>query len=344
MSEGDQDQVLQLRISVPRPEKCMLSSSDIPPPQSKKTKFSVPETPVEDPQPAPPVPTTPPSKFKPSIWCLFNPPPLIIPRNQSSNEHSTTLDPQSLPQLEMNGSASSSKSIQLKPNANPELSSPERELAKLTLLLKDTAALLAIRTEEVQRLQQEVKFQALGNTLSQEYIMLQNLLPGPPSTQYSINQPYLFTNLPNPHVTKLLESATISHSNCITITHPRLPWAIKLRQASPLAVQDVLVGVWNSLQQPVSQVDYFNLDMTSAYRFQNGPPQTGQELVCKAFRQCCRAIGEWYRDQTGMIESTQISMGICRIDWLGMENQSIWIGVMQVGRKWELQTRSLPAS
>ncbi|KAJ3933663.1 MAG: hypothetical protein NXY57DRAFT_959756 [Lentinula lateritia] len=157
-------------------------------------------------------------------------------------------------------------------------------------------------------------------------------------------QNQVFTNLPNPQVTKLLESATVSHSNRITITHPRLPWAIKLRQASTLTVQDVLVGVWNSLQQPVSQGDYFNLDMTSAYCFQNGPPQTGQELVCKAFRQRCRAIGEFYRDQTGMIESTQISMGICRIDWLGMENQLIWIGVIQVGREWELQTRSLPGS
>ncbi|KAJ3884665.1 hypothetical protein GG344DRAFT_83681 [Lentinula edodes] len=142
-------------------------------------------------------------------------------------------------------------------------------------------------------------------------------------------QNQVFMNLLNPHVTKLLESATVSHSNRITITHPRLPWAIKLHQASPLTVQDVLVGVWNSLQQPVSQVDYFNLDMTTAYRFQNGPPQTGQELVCKAFRQRCRAIGEWYRDQTGMIESTQISMGIRRINWLGMENQLIWIGVIQ---------------
>ncbi|KAJ3897035.1 hypothetical protein F5879DRAFT_996735 [Lentinula edodes] len=160
----------------------MLLPSDVPPTQSKKTKLSVPETLVEDPQPARPVPTTRRSKFKPSIPRSFNPPPPIsTPQSQSSSEHSTTLDPQSLPQLETNGSTSSSDSIQRKPNGSPEPSSSERELAKLTSLLKDTAALLAIRTEEVQRLQHEVKVQALGNTLSQEYVTLQNLLPGPPS-------------------------------------------------------------------------------------------------------------------------------------------------------------------
>lgn len=181
-STSDQDQALRLRISCPRPEKCVLSPSDVPPTQSKKTKLSVPETTVEDPQPAPPVPTTRPSKFKLYIPPSFNPPPPIsTPQNQSSSEHSTTLDPQSLPQLETNGSPSSSNNIQRKPNASPELSSSERELAKLTSLLKDTAPLLAIRTEEVQRLQREAKIQMLGNTLSQEYVTLQNLLPGPSS-------------------------------------------------------------------------------------------------------------------------------------------------------------------
>lgn len=181
-STPDQHQALRLRISRPRPEKRMLSPSDVPPTQSKKTKLSVPETLVEDPQPARPVPTTRRSKFKPSIPRSFNPPPPIsTPQSQSSSEHSTTLDPQSLPQLETNGSTSSSDSIQRKPNGSPEPSSSERELAKLTSLLKDTAALLAICTEEVQRLQHEVKVQALGNTLSQEYVTLQNLLPGPPS-------------------------------------------------------------------------------------------------------------------------------------------------------------------
>ncbi|KAJ4479813.1 hypothetical protein C8J55DRAFT_560948 [Lentinula edodes] len=204
-STSDQDQALRLRLSRPRPEKRMLSPSDVPPKQSKKTKLSVPEkrmlspsdvppkqskktklsvpeTPVEDPQPAPPVPTTCPSKFKPSIPRSFNPPPPIsTPQSQFSSEHSTTLDPQSLPQLKTNGSTSSSNSIQRQPNVSPDPSSSERELAKLTSLLKDTAALLAIRTEEVQRLQREVKVQALGNTHSQEYVTLQNLLPGPPS-------------------------------------------------------------------------------------------------------------------------------------------------------------------
>jgi len=133
-----------------------------------------------------------------------------------------------------------------------------------------------------------------------------------------------------------------------------------------LTVYEVLEGVWKELQRPITSRDFYNEEMgavmsampSSPYTphspfpggFANppspgraGPQTTARDLVTVAFRARCKAVGQLYGDhpmaEMGQAEAGEISKGVRRIDWLGMEGEWAWTGIVRKGGMWELKTR-----
>ncbi|KAJ3755321.1 hypothetical protein EV360DRAFT_49937 [Lentinula raphanica] len=104
--------------------------------------------------------------------------------------------------------------------------------------------------------------------------------------------------------------------------HPRLPWYIDLMSASymqRLTVWEVIEGVWRELQKPITSRDFYNEEMGT----------TARDLVTIAFRSRCKATGE-------------TSKGVRRVDWLGMDGEWIWTGIVRNrSGMWEIKTRKI---
>ncbi|KAE9404707.1 kinase-like protein [Gymnopus androsaceus JB14] len=180
------------------------------------------------------------------------------------------------------------------------------------------------------------------------------LLRRPPT---SIDLAQMATEPPTPHM---------------RFFHPRLPWYIDVvsvdvgMDVMGLTVDEVLEGVWKELQRPIKSQDFYNEEMgavmsampSSPYtphspfpgEFTNppspglaGPQMTARDLMTVAFRARCKAVGQLYGDhpmaEMGQVEAGEISKGVRRIDWLGMEGEWAWTGIVRKGVMWELQTR-----
>ncbi|KAJ3968012.1 hypothetical protein EV361DRAFT_952706 [Lentinula raphanica] len=82
------------------------------------------------------------------------------------------------------------------------------------------------------------------------------------------------------------------------------------------------------------------------------PPQTARDLVTIAFRSRCKAVGqEIYGDSKrgkldyshiGPGEAGETSKGVRRVDWLGMDGEWIWTGIVRNrSGMWEIKTRKI---
>ncbi|KAJ3889813.1 hypothetical protein GG344DRAFT_50909 [Lentinula edodes] len=149
----------------------------------------------------------------------------------------------------------------------------------------------------------------------------------------------LFLNL-NWHPTSqdLNEHASFPSLYHIRLFHPRLPWFIDLASQLPLTVQDIITGVWNYLQQPIHATDFYNLEMSS----RTFSSQTGQQMVAQAFHARCQAIASYLGDSTGQCRAYHTSQGVKRVDYLGMDKNWTWIGVVPMGDVWEIKTGMTP--
>ncbi|KAJ3888389.1 hypothetical protein GG344DRAFT_17434, partial [Lentinula edodes] len=103
--------------------------------------------------------------------------------------------------------------------------------------------------------------------------------------------------------------------------HPRLPWYIDLMSATPgfgvgygvigLTVWEVIEGVWRELQKQITSRDFYNEEM--------GTLDFGH-------------FGEG--------EAREMSKGVRRVDWLGMEEEWVWTGIVRKSSgMWEIKTR-----
>ncbi|KAJ4490651.1 hypothetical protein J3R30DRAFT_3233632, partial [Lentinula aciculospora] len=95
--------------------------------------------------------------------------------------------------------------------------------------------------------------------------------------------------------------------------HPRLPWYIDVVSASAMSSRAgaVIEGVWRELQRPITSRDFYNEEM--------GTLDSGH-------------IGEG--------EGAEISKGVRRVDWLGIEGDWVWTGIVRKSSgMWEIKTR-----
>ncbi|KAJ3855959.1 hypothetical protein EV368DRAFT_33550 [Lentinula lateritia] len=96
--------------------------------------------------------------------------------------------------------------------------------------------------------------------------------------------------------------------------HPRLPWYIDLMSASAVAASRagaVIEGVWRELQRQITSRDFYNEEM--------GTLDFGH-------------FGEG--------ETREMSKGVRRVDWLGMEEDWVWTGIVRKSSgMWEIKTR-----
>ncbi|KAJ3748089.1 hypothetical protein DFH05DRAFT_1522511 [Lentinula detonsa] len=85
---------------------------------------------------------------------------------------------------------------------------------------------------------------------------------------------------------------------------------------------------------------------------QSQPPQTARDLVTIAFRARCKAVGqELFGDSKrgqpdyghiGQGEAGEISKGVRRIDWLGIDGEWVWTGIVRKSSgMWEIKTRKV---
>ncbi|KAF5343703.1 hypothetical protein D9757_014191 [Collybiopsis confluens] len=142
-----------------------------------------------------------------------------------------------------------------------------------------------------------------------------------------------------------------------------------------LTVWEVIEGIWKELQRPITSRDFYNQEMsavmnngrgrsssmssphplppsspyTGGFSPHSGGPQpiTARDLVTAAFRSRCKSVGQLFGDplrapDVGRAESEEISQGVRRVDWLGMEEEWVWTGIQRrSGGLWEIKTRRM---
>ncbi|KIK55958.1 hypothetical protein GYMLUDRAFT_76318 [Collybiopsis luxurians FD-317 M1] len=148
------------------------------------------------------------------------------------------------------------------------------------------------------------------------------------------------------------------------------------RGAVGLTVWEVIEGVWRELQRPITSRHFYNQEMSVVMRSSSassphrpltplsphhglpppspyggypgnpGPSQsiTARDMVTSAFRIRCKSVGQLFGDSkrvdTGPHEAEEISKGVKKVDWLGMEGEWIWTGISRrSGGLWEIRTR-----
>lgn len=177
------------------------------------------------------------------------------------------------------------------------------------------------------------------------------------------------------------QMATDPPTSHMRFFHQRLPWYIDVVSTSAaahgghgvgmgvlgLTIYEVLEGVWRELQRPITSRDFYNEEMgtimssmtnsphTPLSPFPGGPPPspgrgqlqtTARDLVTTAFRTRCKLVGQnLYGDppmhEVGPGEASEISKGVRKIDWLGMDAEWLWTGIARKGGMWELKTRRI---
>ncbi|KAF9524189.1 hypothetical protein CPB83DRAFT_861766 [Crepidotus variabilis] len=136
----------------------------------------------------------------------------------------------------------------------------------------------------------------------------------PPLPEYGLVLPSLGRA---PNTVELYQVATSPAVGYLVISHPRLPWYIEIYASSRngITVHDVLLGLYESLKQPVAMHEYYTSTLQEEDR----------EMLTLAFLARC---GGKAREKAG---------GLRRVDFLGRD--VCFIG-LEKGRKgvWELKT------
>ncbi|KAJ7644801.1 hypothetical protein FB45DRAFT_898701 [Roridomyces roridus] len=124
----------------------------------------------------------------------------------------------------------------------------------------------------------------------------------------------------------LMQPAVTPATSRMRLVHPRLPWWVDVRQATPnqggVTLYDVLRTLHDELDRAIGSRDFFNEELGRKDR----------DALTKAFKERCSLQGGDVRSDV----KKEMLKGVKRVDYLGTE--CVFVGLVKKNGIWEIKT------